>query len=111
MTRAVVLRVFGDPVIGNALADGIQSSRPLTPDVISTVSEDMRARKLSEALEGVKKPREMREWREKLDKMNAAYRPLTGLLGAFDKITDGWALVWYLIDKAYRRLSAINREP
>ena len=111
MTRAVVLRVFGDPTIGAALADGIQASRPLTPDVIQTVSEDIKARKLSEALEGVKKPREAREWREKLDKANAAYRPLVGPVRAFDKIEDGWAMIWYLIDKAYRKLSAINREP
>ena len=100
MTRAVVVKVYGDQNLGNAIAKG------LTPEQYSLVKREIQHRKLPEALEALNKPRDIAYWREMTAKARAAHRVAPVRLRA---LLVFWALMWYGIDKAYRHLSAINR--
>lgn len=103
MTRALVVKVYGDQTWGQAIANGISDSQR------ALVAADMQARIAAEAREGVKQPREARYWRERLAEANAAYSGHSEPLRAFRPLLVGWAMLWYGIDMAYKRLSAMNR--
>ena len=89
--RAMVIRMAGDTAIGGAIMDGMRKAVPVNP-FADLVHE-----------------RERRYWSERIDDARAAYGNNPQPRGVALALLRGWALVWWGIAQAYRRLSAWNR--
>ena len=82
--------------------------KDLTSEQMAIVSAEMK--KLSEAREGVKKPREIREWNDKINDAEALYGATEHITGLQEKLLVAWAMIWYCIFSTFQYLQAINRE-
>ena len=117
--KAVVFRAIGDPELALAVIDGmmvavqqpmvprpVTTMQPLTEEQMALVKAELAATreklKEAEAALGVKKPREDREFSDKIEKTRLDLQPkrehkiLDMLLGIY-------ALVWLLISNFYDR--------
>lgn len=83
----------------------------LTMEQIEAVKRELVRSQLLDALNGIRKPRENRTWARKFRAAEALYGHSEPLRGVRKKLLQIWALTWYGIFEAKRRLEAINREP
>lgn len=107
MTRAVVIKTYGNPQIGGALVDAVSRKViPLDEGELKTVKAEL-AR--LNAVNGVRVYGDEKRWNKTRRRLARKYstKPVGAARGA---ILGGWALVWSVIFGAARYLQAWNRE-
>lgn len=110
MTYAKVYRIVGDQTIGNAIVSGMQKQTKMTAEKLELIKNEIDQQKLREAINGVKKPRELRELKQKIMQAEIDYGMQEELSGVRKRLLQLYAMICLGIDNAYKHLSAINRE-
>lgn len=105
MKRAIVIRSYGDAQIGEAIVSAIERMIPDYSEVLRMVIEENNALKAKEAVRIYGDNKRWPEIKEELDRIYAVekhgriYNAFMGIVG----------MACIAVDKAYKRLSAINR--
>jgi len=81
----------------------------LTTEEVAMVREEIQRLRDENARMGVKEPRDKAFWAKETNDMRQRYKRQKRSSKISQALLVIWALLWYGIDKAYRRLSAINR--
>ena len=81
----------------------------MTTEEVALVREELQRLRDENARMGVKEPRDKAFWAKETNDMRQRYKRQKRPSRASEALLVIWALLWYGIDKAYRRLSAINK--
>ena len=102
------MTIEGNTALGNAFVDGVTTAK--LRHELAVVKEELRVRKLAEAREGVKKPRELQELQQKLEDARLDYGGIVAPTGLRKALLIAYGLICFGVDTAYKHLAAINRE-
>ena len=106
MTRALVIKTYGDPAWSEPMAE-VLKPKQISREELEIVKAECERLK---AVNGVRAIADEKRWNKTRKKLARKYtvRPVTPARGAFLLV---WALSWLVILECFRRLQAINREP
>lgn len=107
MTRALVIKQYGDPQMCAAIVDGI--NRQITPMNKSEMEVVMAELTKLRAKDGIRSYGDSKRFRSFQRRMAKKYttKPTNKLTGAFLSV---WGLLWYSVYMLYDFLRAWNRE-